>query len=187
MLKAMALTLLRKIAANLVEAKFFCIMCDEYTDAANREQLVVFIRWVDYALETHEEMVGVYKLDNIEVNTIVSAHTRWTVRAASFKSVLDNYSVLQKLWEESKDQASDPSIKARIIGVEAQFKTFRAYFEIQLGHLLLQHSDNLSKSLETDMLYAAACQKIAAMTVTTLEKVNLLICFGRKLTRFASS
>ena len=63
--------------------------------------------------------------------------TRWTVRAASFKSVLDNYSVLQKLWEESKDQASHPSIKARIIGVEAQFKTFRAYFGIQLGHLLL--------------------------------------------------
>ena len=53
--------------------------------------------------------------------------TRWTVRAASFKLVIDNYTVLQKLWEESKDQVSDPSIKACIIGVEAQFKTFKAY------------------------------------------------------------
>ena len=64
MLRAMALALLRKIAANL--ASFFCIMCDECTDAANREQLVVCIRWVDYALEAHEEMIGFYKLDNIE-------------------------------------------------------------------------------------------------------------------------
>ena len=31
------------------------------------------IRWVDYALEAHEEMIGFYKLDNIEANTIVSA------------------------------------------------------------------------------------------------------------------
>ena len=47
--------------------------------------------------------------------------TRWTVRAASFKSVIDNYVVLQKLWEESINKVTDPSIKARIIGVESQF------------------------------------------------------------------
>ncbi len=50
--------------------------------------------------------------------------TRWTVRADSLKSdslksVMNNYSVLQELWDISKDQASDPSIRARIIGVEA--------------------------------------------------------------------
>jgi len=83
---------------------------------------------------------------------------RWTVRAASFKSVIDNYTVLQKMWEEAKDQTSDPSIKARIFGVEAQFKTFRAYFGIQLGHLLLQHSNNLSKTLQADTLYVTAGQ-----------------------------
>ena len=48
-------------------------MCDECTDAANREQLVVCIRWVDSDLEAHEELIGFYKLDNIEVNIIVSA------------------------------------------------------------------------------------------------------------------
>ena len=84
--------------------------------------------------------------------------TRWTVRAVSFKSVIENYTVQQKLWEESKDQVADPSIKASIIVVETQFKTFKAYFGIQLGHLLLQHSDNLSKTLRTDTLYAAAGQ-----------------------------
>ena len=106
--------------------------------------------------------------------------TRWTVRAASFKSVIDNHVVLQKLWEDSIDQATDPSIKARIIGVEAQFQTFRTYFGIQLGHLILQHSDNLSKTLKSDSLYGVAGQKIAAMTIATLkrmEMMNLLIFF----------
>ena len=37
LLKSMALCVLRTISANLAEAKFFCIMCDECTDAANRE------------------------------------------------------------------------------------------------------------------------------------------------------
>ena len=63
--------------------------------------------------------------------------TRLTVRAASLKSIIDNYTVLQELWDISKDEASDPSVKARIIGVEAQFKTFRHYFGVQLGCLLL--------------------------------------------------
>jgi len=251
---------------------------------------VVCIRWVDCDLEAHEELMGFYKLDNIEANTIVSAikdvlqrlhlpmskcrgqcydgastmkgprggvakqlldeepravythcyghslnlavgdtvkgckimkdsldlifevsklvkfspkrdahfeklkdelapdnpgfrvlcPTRWRVRATSFKSVIDNYVALQKLWEESIDQVSDPSIKACIIGVESQFKTFRIYFGIQLGHLILQHSDNLSKTLQSDSLCAVAGQKIATMTIATSETMNLLIFFGRK-------
>jgi len=68
----MALCVLRKISANLAKANFFCIMCDECTDAANREQLVVCIRWVDRYLEAHEEFIGLYQLENIEANTIVS-------------------------------------------------------------------------------------------------------------------
>ena len=73
--------------------------------------------------------------------------TRWTVRANSLQSVLDNYSVLQELWEEAKDKASDPSMKARIIGVQAQFRKFQYFFGVLLGELLLKHSDNLSKTL----------------------------------------
>ena len=48
-------------------------MCDECTDAANREQMVVCIRWVDSDLEAHEELIEFYKFDNIEAITIVSA------------------------------------------------------------------------------------------------------------------
>lgn len=98
--------------------------------------------------------------------------TRWTVRAASLKSVIDNYTVLQRLWEESKDDTSDPSVKARIIGVEFQFKSFRIYFGIQLGFLLLQHSDNLSKTLQSSNMCASAGQQLATMTVATLKHLR---------------
>ncbi len=281
-LKVMALSALRKITAELSQTQFFCIMSDESTDASNREQLVICIRWVDSNLEAHEEFIGLYKLDNIKANSIVAAirdalirlnlamskcrgqcydgastmkgeksgvatqllndepravyihcyghalnlavgdtvkgckvlkdtlettfevsklvkfspkrgvqfdklkvdlapdspgfrvlcPTRWTVRAASLKSVIDNYTVLQELWELSQDEASDPSTKARIIGVEAQFKTFRYYFGAQLGFLLLQHSDNLSKTLQSPKLCASEGQRVAAMTVATLQRIR---------------
>lgn len=69
----MALSTLRKIAAELRESQFFCIMSDECTDVSNREQLVICIRWVDSKLEVHEEFIGLYKLDNIQADTIVAA------------------------------------------------------------------------------------------------------------------
>ena len=281
-LKVMALSTLRKIASELSRSQFFCIMSDKCTDASNREQLVICIRWVDSNLEVHEEFIGLYKVENIQTDTIVAVikdalirlnltlskcrgqcydgastmkgaksgvatqllkdepravymhcyghalnlavgdtvkkckvmkdsldttfevsklvkfspkrdiqfeklkaglapdspgfrvlcPTRWTVRAASLKSVIDNYTVLQELWDLSKDETSDPSMKARIIGVEAQFKTFRHYFGVQLGFLLLQHSDNLSKTLQSPKLSASEGQRVAAMTVATLKHIT---------------
>ena len=99
----------------------------------------------------------------------VLCQTRWTVRANSLQLVLDNYSVLQELCEESKDKASDPSMKARIIGVQVQFKSFRYFFGVLLGELILKHSDNLSKTLQSSKLSASEGQRIAIMTVKTLQ------------------
>jgi len=42
-------------------------------DAANKKQLMVCIQWVDPYLEAHEEFIGMYLLENIEANIIVSA------------------------------------------------------------------------------------------------------------------
>ena len=36
--------------------------------------------------------------------------TRWTVRAASLKSIIDNYSALQELWHVSGGDVADPSV-----------------------------------------------------------------------------
>jgi len=96
--------------------------------------------------------------------------TRWTVRANSLRSVLDNYAILQDLWKESKDKTSDPSVRARIIGIIiiiiiAQFKKFDYFFGVLLGELILKHSDNLSKILQS----ASEGQKIVTTTVNTLQ------------------
>lgn len=97
--------------------------------------------------------------------------TRWTVRADSLKSVINNYAVLQELWDISKDQASDPSIKAHIIGVEAQFKTFRYYFGARLGELILRHTDNLRKTLQSPKMSASEGASVATMAIATLQTI----------------
>lgn len=74
--------------------------------------------------------------------------TRWTVRAASLKSVIDNYLVFQALWEEVKDAVNDSEIRARVIGVNATMNRFDFLFGLVLAERLLQHTDNLSKTLQ---------------------------------------
>ena len=68
---------------------------------------------------------------------------------------VDNYTVLQELWEVSKNDSTDPSMKARIIGVQIQFNGFKFYFGVQLAFLLLQNSDSLSKTLQSPHMTAA--------------------------------
>ena len=50
--------------------------------------------------------------------------TRWTVRADSLKSVLDNYTILQHLWVEAESVAKESDIRARLIGVGSQMTSF---------------------------------------------------------------
>ena len=52
---------------------FFSIICDQYTDISNNEQLPICIRWVDEQLEAHEDFFGFYNIPDIGAETIVSA------------------------------------------------------------------------------------------------------------------
>ena len=54
---------------------FFPIICDEYTDISNKEQLTICIRWVDEQLKAHEDFFGFYNynIPDIGAETIVSA------------------------------------------------------------------------------------------------------------------
>lgn len=74
--------------------------------------------------------------------------TRWTVRANSLQSVLDNYNVLQDLWDECNQTVKDSEMRARIIGVAAQMKTFDYLFGVSLSHEILRLTDNFSKALQ---------------------------------------
>ena len=45
-----------------IRGDFFSIICDEFTDISNKEQLNICIRWVDKELEAHEDFLGVYNV-----------------------------------------------------------------------------------------------------------------------------
>ena len=98
--------------------------------------------------------------------------TRWTVKADSLDSILQNYDVLLQLWEESLAIVKESEMRGRIIGVATYMKSFDFFFGVVLGEMLLRHSDNFSRTLQSPKLSAAEGQKFAAMTVTTLESLR---------------
>ena len=109
--------------------------------------------------------------------------TRWTVRADSMNSIIQNYSVLQQVWDEATDIVRDSETIARIQGVASQMQNFDFFFGLVLGECVLRNVDNLSKTLQSKTCSASEGQLIANQTKTTLKKKGALICFGRGLTR----
>ena len=69
-LKIMALKIIRKIAVSLQGSDFFTIMAGETSDASNKEQVVICIRWVDNDFEAHEEFIGMHVVDSIDASTL---------------------------------------------------------------------------------------------------------------------
>ena len=67
----MALKVLRSIVYNIQAAPFVTIMVEETTDVANKEQLVLCLRWVDDNLETHEDFIGMHEISSTSADTIV--------------------------------------------------------------------------------------------------------------------
>ena len=94
------------------------------------------------------------------------------MRAASLKSILDNYEVLLAVWEESQGSPLDSETRAWIVGVEAQMDNFNFLFGVSLGALILTHSDNLSKTLQHKSMSAAEGQHIAQLTLSVLKSLR---------------
>lgn len=53
---------------------------------------------------------------------------RWTVRAKTMKSVLDNYANLMELWPILLDDATNSSVYSRISGVGSKMRTYNFLF-----------------------------------------------------------
>lgn len=98
--------------------------------------------------------------------------TRWTVRANSLASVMNNFDVLVQTWEEAVDAVSDSEMRARIRGVATVMCTFNYVFGNLLGECLLKHADNLSSTLQHKDFLAAEGQQVARMTVDTIKKIR---------------
>ena len=60
MLRIISHNILRSLMSYIRRAKWFSIMADERRDIANREQLVLCIRWVSENNEVFEDPVGLY-------------------------------------------------------------------------------------------------------------------------------
>ena len=69
-LQLMALHILREVSQNIAGSHCFSIMADECTDCSNKEQFTINIRWVDQALNAHEEF---YLVSTIDAQSLVSA------------------------------------------------------------------------------------------------------------------
>lgn len=112
--------------------------------------------------------------------------TRWTVRAESFKSILDNYIVLIELWSKSLEH--DTEMKARIQGVAVQMATLTS--TLVLPWLFLFYDMlNLSKTLQKKDMSAAEGQMVTAMTNSTLKAIrtdNGFACFWQRVNTTAN-
>ena len=82
---------------------------------------------------------------------------------------MENYDVLNQLWEECLGQRLEPDIKGRIIGVRAQMSQYSLLFGLKLCERILCITDNLSKTLQKQSLSAAEAQDLAKLTNETLQ------------------
>ena len=72
LLKLMAHEIIRNMTKEMQDS-FYAIICDEYTDISNKEQLTICLRWVDEIFNIKEDFLGFYELKDIKSDTIVSA------------------------------------------------------------------------------------------------------------------
>ena len=97
--------------------------------------------------------------------------TRWTVRGEAIQSIIDNYSILNQLWDKTLETKLDPDVKGRIIGVQTQMSQFNLFFGLHLCKKILKITDNLSQTLQSQSMSAAEGQDIAQLSVQILESM----------------
>ena len=73
MIEIMGHKVLRSLISDVQSQKWFSILADETQDLANREQMVICVRYVSDEYEVFEDLIGLVQLDNITADTIYSA------------------------------------------------------------------------------------------------------------------
>ena len=73
------------------------------------------------------------------------------------------------MWEQRLHEKLTADAKARIVGCNAQMRTFSFYFGLSLGYKLYALTDNLSKTLQKEKMSSISGQRTANLTVQTLE------------------
>ena len=120
--------------------------------------------------QTEEDLVASVGIRNF-------CPTRWTVRGNSVGSILENYNILNDLWDECLGTRLEPDIKGRIIGLKTQMSQYKLLFGLHLCERILKITDNLSKTLQTQSLSASEARKIAKYTIQTLQEMRTDVMF----------
>ena len=97
--------------------------------------------------------------------------TRWTVRAKSMASVVDNYDViLPTLDKVAAEDNSESGSKAK--GLSKCFLRFATYFALKLGITVFQQAEQLSCLLQRKTLTAVAAKHAADALITSLQSIR---------------
>jgi hypothetical protein len=69
----------------------------------------------------------------------------------------------------------EPDVRGRIIGCQAQMKTFNFFFGLHLGQRVFSHTDNLSAALQKASLSATDAKHLTNLTVKALKISGMMI------------
>ena len=92
--------------------------------------------------------------------------------------IIQNYSVLQEVWEKATEIVHGSDTVAHIRRVESMMQTFDFFFGLTLGHNLVRNTDNLSKDLQKKNYSAAEGQIIAFQIKKMLLQIRSEECFN---------
>ena len=95
--------------------------------------------------------------------------TLWTVRASALTSISE---ALVETWGQAKEIVSDSEMRARIGGVAKQMETFDFFFGVELGRIVLNMADKLSKALQESSVSVSDGESLMKMTVTTIQSMR---------------
>ena len=97
--------------------------------------------------------------------------TRWTVRATSMQSVMDNYNaILAALEEIASTDKTESGSKAS--GLCTSFTTFQTYFALNLGVAVFSRAENLSRLLQKKKTNATVAKSAADVLYENLQHMR---------------
>ena len=77
------------------------------------------------------------------------------------------------VWDHCLRNENLPTdLKSLVIGVKTQMEPFDFFVGLTLGHRLYAHTDNLSRTLQTQKMSACNSQRNAGLTISVLEKMR---------------
>ena len=143
---------------ELVRSCIFSVMCDEYTDVFDKEQLTFCMRWVNNDLQVSEEFLGFYEIPDIKSSTTVTVT----------KDTLLRYQLnLDMCRGQCYDGASNMLGKSS--GVATQI-----FVEQPKSHYTHCHAHSLSLSVKD----VTKNTKILQDTMGTAEEITFLIQYS---------